>query len=147
MVQCFKLKTSCNSTPLCIHAYNHSCHLISNTENYWILREYYKYVLPLLTWIVRPIINLISGTIVTWERRAQFMVLWEYSIITPQIHPNQEWCNISSAFQWHLPSSNFIIPSQLIWVGYNQERWLCFCLLSDDDDLLFWYRGQMLWVV
>ena len=34
----------------------------SKREIYWIIWEYNKYVLSSLTWIVGPIINLISGT-------------------------------------------------------------------------------------
>ena len=36
-------------------------------ENYWILQEYNKCVLPSLTWIIGLIINLISETTVMWK--------------------------------------------------------------------------------
>jgi hypothetical protein len=52
-------------------------------ENYIILREYIKCILPPLTKMVGPIMNLISGTHHFYERREYaFNVLPEYYIIT-----------------------------------------------------------------
>jgi hypothetical protein len=56
-------------------------------ENYIILREYIKCILPPFTEVVGPIMNLISGTYDFYERREYaFNVLPEYSIIT---HTNE----------------------------------------------------------
>jgi hypothetical protein len=56
-------------------------------ENYIILWEYIKYILPPLTKVVGPIMNLINGTHDFCERREYaFNVLPEYNIITRRSH-------------------------------------------------------------
>ena len=51
-------------------------------RNYCVLSEYYKCVVPPLTWMVGPTINLISGTNYSCEmRNYAFMVFWEYLVI------------------------------------------------------------------
>ncbi len=55
-----------------------------NGENYIILGEYIKCVIPPLTEVVGPSMNLISGTHDFCEKREYvFYVLPEYNIITP----------------------------------------------------------------
>ena len=44
-------------------------------ENYWILREYHKYILSTFTWIVGLSINLISGTLVHYSQKPQILFL------------------------------------------------------------------------
>ena len=56
---------------------------ILNKENYIILQEYIKCVLLLLTEVMSPTMNLISGTHDFCEKRKYaFNILPEYSIIT-----------------------------------------------------------------
>ena len=53
------------------------------SEHYCVLPEYHKYVIPPLTWMVGPTMNLISGVHHSCERREHaFIVLWEYTIIS-----------------------------------------------------------------
>ena len=50
-------------------------------KNYCVLSEYHKCVVPHLTWIVSPTMNLISGTHHLCEKREYaFMILQEYLI-------------------------------------------------------------------
>ena len=72
-------------------------------ENYIILREYTKCVLPPLTEVVGPTMNLISGTHHFCERKEYaFNILLEYDIII------QDWLSscASSSVRWHLMSSS-----------------------------------------
>ena len=58
--------------------------IFPSTGNYCILPEYHKCVLPPLTFMVGPTMNLISRTHHSCERREYaFMVLREYLIIFP----------------------------------------------------------------
>ena len=53
-------------------------------ENYYVLLEYHKCVVPHFTWMVGPTMNLISGTHHSCEMREYvFIVLQEYIIISP----------------------------------------------------------------
>ena len=54
--------------------------------NYCVLSEYHKCMLPPLTWMVGPTMNLINGTHHSCERRKHaFMVFREYLIIFPSM--------------------------------------------------------------
>ena len=83
-------------------------------ENYTILHEYIKYVIPHFMWIVDLTINLISGIHHSCERREYtFNVLPEYSIIMSNTEFN------TSPHDSHL--SNFI---HINLIGQDKGYWI-----------------------
>ena len=101
----------------------------SEWGNYCILSEYHKYVLPPLTWIVGPTMNLISGIHHSCEKNEYaFMVIREYTIISQKYNSNDIPMQVLISLFLTLKHQNLHLSC---WFA-PQRLWTC---LADIHDL------------